>query len=109
VFYAFGAIIPCWWNDISHVYSILTVEDEQRLDLGGIRAIAQKIFTLCQLDFFSTELVCTKDGRCVAVDYVNEMCDMRLQSKHPDGVPDPVVQEIVARMIEFVRKPLAGG
>jgi len=27
----------------------------------------------------------------VAVDYVNEICDMRHQSRHPDGVPDRLI------------------
>jgi nicotinamidase-related amidase len=32
----------------------------------------------------------------VVVDYVNEMCDMRLKSQHPDGVPDHIVESIAA-------------
>jgi hypothetical protein len=30
----------------------------------------------------------TPAGRFVTVDYVNETCDMRLQSRYADGVPD---------------------
>jgi len=108
VFFAFGRIIPCWWNDISHVYSLLTAEEEQQLELGRIRAIVDRISSICQLEFFSTELVFTENGRCVAVDYVNEMCDMRLQSKYPDGVPDSLAQDIVSRMIGYVKNPQVG-
>jgi hypothetical protein len=103
VFYAFGDIIPSWWNDITHIYSPIPEEEEKRLGLGQLRTITERIHTICQLDFFSTELAFTSDGRCVAVDYVNEMCDMRLQSQFSDGVPDIIVQRIVARMMECVK------
>jgi hypothetical protein len=46
------------------------------------------------LEFFSSEIALTNDGLFVAVDYVNEICDMRLQSKHYDGVPDAIVAQI---------------
>ena len=103
VFYAFGEIIPSWWNDITHIYSLILDEEERRLGLGQLRIITERIHTICQLEFFSTELAFTADGRCVAVDYVNEMCDMRLQSQFSDGVPDIIVQRIVARMMECVK------
>jgi hypothetical protein len=103
VFYAFGDIIPSWWNDITHIYSPMPEDEERRLGLGQLRTITERIHTLCQLEFFSTELAFTTDGRCVAVDYVNEMCDMRLQSQFSDGVPDIIVQRIVARMMECVK------
>lgn len=100
VFYAFGDIIPSWWDDVTHIYSLIDENEEQQLSLGNLRKITACIQKVCQLDFFSTELVLTKDGRCVAVDYVNEMCDMRLQSRFSDGVPDALVQRIVTRMVE---------
>jgi hypothetical protein len=52
------------------------------------------IHTVSGLDFFSSEIAVTRDGRFVAVDYVNEICDMRQQSDHVDGVPDDVVSFI---------------
>jgi hypothetical protein len=103
VFYAFGDIIPCWWDDITHVYSPMMENDEQQLGLKQLWRITKCIYDICQLEFFSTELVCTSDGRYVAVDYVNEMCDMRLQSQFPDGVPDLIVQRIISRMVEYVK------
>ncbi len=103
VFYAFGDIIPSWWNDITHIYSPIPEEEERRLGLEQLRTITERIHTICQLEFFSTELSFTIDGRCVAVDYVNEMCDMRLQSQFPDGVPDIIIQQIVARMTKYVK------
>jgi hypothetical protein len=103
VFYAFGDIIPSWWNDVTHIYSPMPEKEERRLDLGQLRIITERIHAICQLEFFSTELAFTFDGRCVAVDYVNEMCDLRLQSQFSDGIPDIIVQRIVARMMEHVK------
>jgi len=109
VFYAFGDIIPSWWNDITHIYSPMSEEEEKRLGLGQLRTITDRIHTICQLEFFSTELAFTADGGCIAVDYVNELCDMRLQSEIPDGVPDIIVQRIIARMMECVKCKNLGG
>jgi len=94
VLYAFGEIIPCWWDDVTHVYRILDKQDEERCGLGGLRDSARKIQKVCSLDFFSSEIAVTEENVFVVVDYVNEVCDMRLQSKHVDGVPDEVVQKI---------------
>jgi len=104
VFYAFGNIFPCWWDDQTHIYATVETEEELRFSLQNLRQITANIQKICRLDFFSTELVYTSDGRCVAVDYVNEMCDMRLQSQAYDGVPDAVVEAIVISLINFVKK-----
>lgn len=102
VFYAFGKILPCWWDDLTHIYNYLDEREEQKLRLGRLREITQSIYEVCRLDFFSTELVYTHDGRFIAVDYVNEMCDMRLKSQSYDGVPDCVVEMISSHLIKFV-------
>jgi hypothetical protein len=104
VFYAFGEIIPCWWDDLTHMYSELTESEERQLSLAKLRTTTLKIHSICNLDFFSTELVCTGDNRCIAVDYVNELCDMRLQSRFPDGVPDAVVLRIIDLMINYISR-----
>lgn len=103
VFYAFGGILPCWWDDQTHIYEPLHPADEAALGLGELRRVTGKIQTICCLDFFSTELVLTPEGKIIAVDYVNEMCDMRPQSQHPDGVPDIVLNEIVRLLVQFVK------
>jgi hypothetical protein len=103
VFYAFGDIIPAWWDDVTHIYSILSEDEERQLDVERLKKITECIHTVCQLEFFSTELVYTADGRCVTVDYVNEMCDMRLKSHFVDGVPNIIVKRIVYRMMEYVK------
>jgi hypothetical protein len=102
VFYAFGEIIPSLWDDVTHMYSLLSEDEERQLDVEKLKIITERIHTICQLEFFSTELVYTKERRCVAVDYVNEMCDMRLQSQFADGVPDVIVRRIVTKMAEYI-------
>ena len=102
VFYAFGLVRLCWWDDQTHLYEEITPEQEEMFGLGQLRTIAVTIREICGLDFFSTEVACTAAKTLVVVDYVNEMCDMRLQSLHSDGVPDRVVQSIVDAMTEFI-------
>jgi len=109
VFYAFGEIIPCWWDDITHVYSPVGEQGECESKLERLRSIAEHVHSVCKLEFFSTEMVCTADNRCVAVDYVNEMCDMRLQSSTYDGVPDATVERIITQMMDFIKREVRLG
>lgn len=94
VFFAFGTTILCWWDDQTHIYEVVTPDQEHQFGLSSLRDIALAIRDVCGLDFFSTEIACTSSGTFVVVDYVNEMCDMRLKSLHPDGVPDGVVHTV---------------
>jgi hypothetical protein len=94
VYYAFGETILCWWDDITHIYTPVTAEEEQHYSLSELRNINQVVQKICQLDFFSSEIAMTDENKFVVVDYVNEICDMRLQSKYPNGAPDVVVHRI---------------
>jgi hypothetical protein len=94
VFFVCGMIFPCWWDDFTHVYSELTEEHIVSFSLSPLVAMTRDISAVCRLDFFSTEIAMTSVGRFVTVDYVNEICDMRLQSRYPDGVPDSLVLAI---------------
>ncbi|MDH4070988.1 MAG: hypothetical protein OEV30_11255 [Ignavibacteria bacterium] len=90
----FGRPFPCWWDDATHVYTVLTEEERIRYRLRPLVTQTRLIHEVCDLDFFSTEIAATNDRRFVSVDYVNEVCDMRLQSLHADGVPDALVEEM---------------
>lgn len=103
-FYAFGKIIHCWWNDLTHIYSEISDEDFQKYNLFEMNSIVQKIHHITNLEFFSTEIALTKENKFIVIDYVNDQCDMRFQSKHFDGVPDNVVYEIIYSLAEFVQK-----
>ena len=102
VFSVFGTIIPCWWDDETHIYRTLSHDERDVYNLSPLYSTTKKIWEVCGMDFFSTEIVRTTEGKFVVVDYVNEICDMRLQSQHRDGVPDEVVQEICRRIVEIV-------
>jgi hypothetical protein len=88
VFFVCSGIFPCWWDDVTHVYSEVTEDQTGSFSLSPLVSITREISAVCGLDFFSTEIALTSDGRFLTVDYVNEICDMRLQSRHSDGVPD---------------------
>jgi len=94
VFFIFGTILPCWWDHETHLYSMVTHSDMRAHHLEELCTITQKIHEVCHLDFFSTEIAIVSGGKAITVDYVNEICDMRLQSLHKDGVPDEVVKTI---------------
>ncbi len=94
VFWVFSRIIPCWWDDVTHVYAPVSDEELSTYRLEQLHSITDTIARVCGLDFFSTEVALTPDGRFVVVDYVNDICDMRLQSRHPDGVPDQIVSAV---------------
>jgi hypothetical protein len=98
VFYVCGGIFPCWWDDMTHVYAEVTPEAAgegcQGVSFSPLVSMTREIGGVCGLDFFSTEIAMTAMGSFVAVDYVNEICDMRLQSRHPDGVPDALALAI---------------
>jgi hypothetical protein len=102
VFQAFGEVIPCWWDDYTHVYKEVTLEEEFRYELSPLRNYMHTIQRVCNLDFFSSEIALTTENKFVVVDYVNEVCDMRLQSKSVDGVPDDIVERIVSLLVNEV-------
>ncbi len=102
-FWAFGEPIPVWWDDITHQYELLTTDQVETFKLKKLYSILRIIAKLTKLDFFSTEIVLSTKGYFVAIDYVNDQCDMRIKSRHFDGVPD----EIVYRIINNLRKKVA--
>jgi hypothetical protein len=97
-FYVFGEVHLTWWDDRTHLYAELGPGEAAALGLAPVYAIVRAIARISRLRFFSTEVAREAGGRIVVVDYVNEICDMRLQSAHPDGVPDAVVARIAGRL-----------
>jgi len=101
VIFCGGLIFPFWWNTATHVYVPVTEEDVHAHSLAPLRSTTRAISEICGLDVFSTEIALTGETLLIAVDYVNDPIDLRLQSKTPDGVPDEVVQRIAARLAEL--------
>ncbi len=101
-FWAFGKPIPVWWDDQTHLYKGLTKDEVYKFKLKKLFNITKTIANVIHLDFFSTEIVFTEKNQFIAIDYVNDQCDMRLKSKHPDGVPDEVVKQIIKNMLKMI-------
>jgi hypothetical protein len=102
-----GQIIPCWWDDATHKYGVVTPADGLHVNTDELSRIVRIIGEVSQLDFFSAEIALDKDGRYVVVDYVNDPCDMRPQSKHFDGVPDTIIRMIVECITGHIKKQFA--
>lgn len=103
VFYVGGDCWPCWWDPSTHVYAVLTSDEERQIDLAPVRQVTERIAQVCKLDWFSTEIALTDDGRFVVVDYVNDGIDTRIQSKAVDGVPDAVMKKITEGLVRLVK------
>jgi hypothetical protein len=100
VFFVCGEVFACWWDDNTHVYCEVTDEESVSFSLSPLVTITRSIGAVCGLDFFSTEIAMTPEGSFLTVDYVNEICDMRLQSRHHDGVPDRLASAISGLLAE---------
>jgi hypothetical protein len=120
VLHCLGALLPFWWtqhygssNESS--YRRLTKAELDRHHLKPILEYVQALANISGLDWFSTE-VCLSEGsersrfmvRCpandatgniamkqrpvVAVDYINDQCDVDVQSRWPGAPPDAIVR-----------------
>ncbi|MFI5251394.1 MAG: RimK family alpha-L-glutamate ligase [Bacteroidota bacterium] len=107
VFYAFGETIICWWDDRTHIYRDCLIAEEKQFGLTELRTIILKIQAICNLDFFSSEIALNAEGNFIVIDYVNEICDMRFQSRFEDGVPDAVVHRIVNLLVDHIAAKIA--
>ncbi len=103
-YYVCGLIQCAWWNDRTHLYQVLTPEEVSRYELSPLFEIVEKIAAICRLRFFSTEIALDRHGTFVVIDYVNELCDMRMQSRYADGVPDVLVDAIATRLASYVHE-----
>jgi hypothetical protein len=102
VYYVLGHTFLTWWNDVTHLYRCVDPEEEKKFDLSPMREIIATIAEISQLDFFSAEIALTANGRFVVVDYVNDVCDMRAQKEHYDGVPSSLIEAIIETLVRFV-------
>jgi hypothetical protein len=100
--YCAGQIIPCWWDQRTHIYTHLTDDDQLRFDLQPLSNIMIELALLSQLELFSTEIAYTPAGEFVLVDYINDPIDLRLQSKTLEGVPDQIVEVIAQNLVSYV-------
>ncbi|MCI0514181.1 hypothetical protein L0128_13270 [candidate division KSB1 bacterium] len=106
-FYFCGLVECSWWNDVSHVYEVLTAAQVEHYRLSALFSIVWEIARISHLNFFSTEIALNTRGEFVVIDYVNEVCDMRLKSRHFDGVPDEIVHRVANRIAAYTAEVLA--
>jgi hypothetical protein len=103
VYYVFGEVQYCWWDDAdSHRYRLCSEADVVRYGLDELIRLSTHIARVAKMDFFSSEIALTPQGEFVVIDYVNDQCDMRLKSKHFDGVCDELVAFVVNGLIGMV-------
>lgn len=102
VYYVGGDCFPCWWSPSTHAFTILTSDEEKELELAPLRQITERIARICRLDWFSTEIALTDEGRFVVVDYVNDGIDTRIQSRASDGMPDEVLRWIADKLVIMI-------
>jgi hypothetical protein len=94
VFHIFDTIVPCWWDDRTCWYEHLSQEEFRDFHLLPLIKIVAKIADIIPMVWFSTEIAIDRkfgQPRFVAIDYVNDQCDMTVQSQDKSGVPDKIV------------------
>jgi len=95
VFHVFDTIIPCWWDDRTCCYEHLSIDEFRQYHLSPLARIVAKIADISPMVWFSTEIAVDKkfgEPRFMAIDYVNDQCDMTAQSQDETGVPDSIVK-----------------
>lgn len=113
VLYVFGEIIPCWWSPENGSYQLVSLREMWSHELLPLARIAGEIARLTGMDFFSTEICLAAErarpdalyqagGRpFYVIDYVNDQCDLRVQSEDPAGPPDEVVHHLAERFADL--------
>ncbi len=120
-----GEVTAFWWQPHEHLpagvgsYRAVTREEVRRNRLEPIYHFTQTLGELTGLEWFSTELaLCpvsrpgrfrVEDGEgrelpLVAIDYLNDQCDVDPQSRWPGGPPDEYVRRLARRFAEKAAK-----
>jgi len=102
IYYFFGKIVPVWWDDNTHIFTIMFPDEIEEYRLHPLASMTRKISRLARLDYFSTEITLSQEGIFYFIDYVNEQCDFRFRSKFIDGVPEGIIINFIYSMAEKV-------
>jgi hypothetical protein len=120
VLHCLGELLPFWWGPADTMpggvsYRRVTTDEVRRLGLDPVLDYAGALAELCGLDWFSTELCLGEcepsrfvvrravSGRAlpvVAIDYLNDQCDVDVQSRWAGAPPDELVRHVVGRFAE---------
>jgi hypothetical protein len=100
LFHVFGEIISCWWHPTTGDYQLVTPLEERRFKLRPLTRIMRDIARVSKINFFSSEITLTEDGRFLVIDYLNTECDMSTKSFWPSGVPDEVARHVAWTLVD---------
>ncbi len=111
-FYVYGKVFLAWWDDLTHLYDLVTPDEEHFYKLRPLRRIMRTIARVSGLRFFSSEIALRQPSpyepsRFIVVDYVNDMCDMRSREDALDGLPMPLWNGIISRLALEAKKNAA--
>ncbi|MBL7131913.1 MAG: hypothetical protein ISS45_11035 [Candidatus Omnitrophica bacterium] len=107
VFNVFNSIIPCWWDDQRNLYEHVCYEEFNTFGLFPLVKIVSKIAGFTRMAWFSTEVAIDKKNgrmRFLAIDYVNDQCDMGMQMETLSGVPDAVVKYTANHIVDTAHR-----
>lgn len=107
VFFAFGEVLPCWWDDQTKIADPLYSSQVEKRIYAEIKSIMRKASRISKLELFSTEMALASGGKLVVVDPVNDQVDLRKKSSHLDGIPDEVVDRITVNLVDWVKKRIS--
>jgi len=103
VFNVFDEIIVTFWNNNDGIYETVTPGHNIQWLNEKLSGISKIIKEITDIDFFTSEIALDSGDRFMIIDMVNDDCDMRLQSKFFDGVPD----ETVIRVADIIASAVA--
>lgn len=112
VFYLLGEVTVCWWDTATQHYAPVGLDEFSRHGLAPLLDIARKIAQVSGMNYFSTEVAAVGKGskrRFLTIDYINDPCDMTVQSFSHSGVPDCVVEHVAERLAEVTWRVVRGG
>jgi glutathione synthase/RimK-type ligase-like ATP-grasp enzyme len=104
VFFAFGEVLPCWWDDQTKIANVLSPSQINKETYSEMKSMMRKAARISKLELFSTEIALTPKGKLLVVDPINDQVDLRKNSSHHDGIPDEVVDRIVVNLVDWVKK-----
>lgn len=111
VFHIFDHVIPCWWDDKTNLYKHITNEEFNNFQLLPLARIVTKIADITRMVWFSTEIAIDekdKKKRFIAIDYVNDQCDMSAKSETVSGVPDAIVGYTANAVVDSAERLIKG-
>ncbi len=103
VYYLLGEVTMCWWDTLTEHYACVSLDEFRSYELSPLPQIARDIAQASHMNYFSTEVVAVGQPgrhRFLAIDYVNDPCDMTVQSLSHCGVPDRLVEHMAERFTE---------